>query len=214
MPVPSDPFTFTTGQTADATQVNARFNPLYAALNAALDASNLANGAVTAAKLAELAVTNAKLAANAVANINLADGAVSLAKLADAAVGPTKLADLAVTGAKIADATIALAKLAFKPVTSSEATALRKVRGRVNASGGVVLGSGFSVTKGATGLYTINFAEAFPAEPVIVAMASSLSDAVVTRTGGSVSSQSLSIYRAVSQAAADTTFDFIAVGAA
>lgn len=45
MPVPTDPYTFANGpgNTADALQVNARFDPLYAALNGALDETNLSD---------------------------------------------------------------------------------------------------------------------------------------------------------------------------
>lgn len=42
MPVPSDPFNFTNGAVADAEQVDARFAPLYAALDGALDHTNAA----------------------------------------------------------------------------------------------------------------------------------------------------------------------------
>lgn len=42
-PVPSDPFDFTNGATADADQVDARFAPLYAALDGALDDENVAS---------------------------------------------------------------------------------------------------------------------------------------------------------------------------
>lgn len=42
MPVPSDPYDFTNGATADAEQVDARFAPLYAALDGALDDENVA----------------------------------------------------------------------------------------------------------------------------------------------------------------------------
>lgn len=41
MTVPSDPYNFTNGTTADADQVDARFLPLYTALNGALDVDNL-----------------------------------------------------------------------------------------------------------------------------------------------------------------------------
>lgn len=41
MTVPVDPFNFTNGTTADAEQVDARFAPLYAALDGALDVDNL-----------------------------------------------------------------------------------------------------------------------------------------------------------------------------
>lgn len=40
MTVPVDPHTFTAGTTADASQVNARYLPLYTALNGALDTDN------------------------------------------------------------------------------------------------------------------------------------------------------------------------------
>jgi hypothetical protein len=41
MTVPTDPYSFVNGTTADATQVNARYAPLYAVLNGALDVDNL-----------------------------------------------------------------------------------------------------------------------------------------------------------------------------
>lgn len=41
MPVPTDPYNFVAGATADAEQVDARFLPLYTALNGALDAENI-----------------------------------------------------------------------------------------------------------------------------------------------------------------------------
>ena len=41
-PVPTDPYNFANGATADADQVDARFLPLYTALSAALDETNLA----------------------------------------------------------------------------------------------------------------------------------------------------------------------------
>lgn len=46
MPVPVDPYNFTNGTVADAEQVDARFSPLYAALNAAVDQTNLKAGAL------------------------------------------------------------------------------------------------------------------------------------------------------------------------
>lgn len=42
MPVPTDPYNFTAGEPASGDQVDARFAPLYAALNGALDSTNLA----------------------------------------------------------------------------------------------------------------------------------------------------------------------------
>lgn len=44
MTLPTDPYNFTNGATADAEQVDARFSPLYAALNGALEPRNFAAG--------------------------------------------------------------------------------------------------------------------------------------------------------------------------
>lgn len=45
--------------------------------------------------------------------------------------------------------------------------ALRTVRGTVNAAGGVHAGEGFTVTKNATGSYTVNFSTAFSSAPSV-----------------------------------------------
>ena len=65
MPVPSDPYDFTNGATADAEQVDARFAPLYAALDGALDDENVA--AFTSAVL-KLSVGRVQPAANVTLN--------------------------------------------------------------------------------------------------------------------------------------------------
>lgn len=48
---------------------------------------------------------------------------------------------------------------------------LRTIRGTVNADGTIAAGSGFTVTKGAAGVYTINFSTAFAAVPSVQATA-------------------------------------------
>jgi hypothetical protein len=57
MPVPTDPFNFTNGTTADADQVDARFAALYATLAGGLDLTNLAvslkNGLLKLATIAD-----------------------------------------------------------------------------------------------------------------------------------------------------------------
>jgi hypothetical protein len=55
MPVPTDPFSFANDTLADALQVNARFAPLYATLDGALDESNAAvpKGLVAAYRAAD-----------------------------------------------------------------------------------------------------------------------------------------------------------------
>ncbi len=51
-PIPTDPYNFSAGAVADAEQVDARFAPLYAALNGALDQTNRVVPKVLAAYLA------------------------------------------------------------------------------------------------------------------------------------------------------------------
>ena len=51
MPVPTDPYNFVNGDVADADQVDARFSPLYAALDGAVDHSNMAVPKVLSAYL-------------------------------------------------------------------------------------------------------------------------------------------------------------------
>ncbi len=65
MPVPTDPYNFVNGTTADGDQVDARFLPLYTALNGALDNTNLASNAVTTAKITDASVTAPKIGGQA-----------------------------------------------------------------------------------------------------------------------------------------------------
>ncbi len=65
MPVPTDPYNFVNNTTADGDQVDARFLPLYNALNGALDNTNLASNAVTTAKITDASVTAPKIGGQA-----------------------------------------------------------------------------------------------------------------------------------------------------
>lgn len=65
MPVPTDPYNFTNGTTADGEQVDARFAALYAALAGGLDASNVSAASLTEALLAAGATGPAKGAVGA-----------------------------------------------------------------------------------------------------------------------------------------------------
>jgi hypothetical protein len=60
MPVPTDPYNFVTDTIADADQVDARFAPLYEALDGALDESNMAvpKGTFAAHRATALAVVS------------------------------------------------------------------------------------------------------------------------------------------------------------
>jgi hypothetical protein len=65
MPVPTDPFNFSNGATADADQVDARFLPLYTALAGALDDDNVdefSEAALAEALLVKLGLTGGGLA--------------------------------------------------------------------------------------------------------------------------------------------------------
>lgn len=70
-------------------------------------------------------------------------------------LGTANLADSAVTTAKIATAAVTDAKLA-SPI----------LRGVVNSDGTIAQGTGFTVTKGSTGVYTITFTTAYSAAPI------------------------------------------------
>lgn len=78
-PVPSDPHVFADGpgNTASGVEVNERFDPLYAALDGALDASNIAPGGVEKANLASDAL-NAFVKLNTPENRKLAFGSASI----------------------------------------------------------------------------------------------------------------------------------------
>lgn len=63
-PVPTDPYTFVVETLADPSEVNARFDPLYAALNGALDEANMAvpKGLFYAYRNGALSLANAGVA--------------------------------------------------------------------------------------------------------------------------------------------------------
>ena len=88
---------------------------------------------------------------------------------------------------------------------------LRIIRGVVNASGIILAGSGFTVTKGPTGFFTVNFTSSFSDTPAVVVTAQSGIDRIATCT--SVSSSSAGIWtRDSAGTATDNQFNFIAIG--
>lgn len=135
----SVPYSFTNGNNADATQVNADFAALVNFINTEVvqrDASvaftalptlpsnpTLTNQAarkgyvdsffpVVTANITDANVTTAKIADANVTTAKIADASVTTAKVVDANVTTAKIADAAVTTAKIADANVTNAKLA------------------------------------------------------------------------------------------------------
>ncbi|HKQ37897.1 MAG TPA: hypothetical protein VJ063_07450 [Verrucomicrobiae bacterium] len=91
---------------------------------------------------------------------------------------------------------------------------LRMIRGVVTAAGTIIVGSGFSVVKGTTGLYSVRFNSAFTAAPAVTATAESqggLSRSAMTDGVGSTSAN-IRIVITTTGAVNDAPFHFIAVG--
>jgi hypothetical protein len=88
---------------------------------------------------------------------------------------------------------------------------VRIIRGVVNAAGTILAGSGFTVTKGPTGFFTVNFTSGFSSMPAVVVTAQSGIDRISTCT--SVSTTSAGIWtRDSAGTATDNQFNFIAIG--
>ena len=102
------------------------------------------------------------------------------------------------------------------PVTSE--TGLKIIRGVVAANGSLVVGSGFTCSRSATGVYSINFTSAFSAGATVVltpmAEGGVLNLAIVSLAVANVSNVTsyadVKAYR--SSTAADNRFGFIAIG--
>ena len=107
--------------------------------------AELADGAVTTAKVADANITTAKIADNNVTTAKILDANVTTAKIADASITPAKL-----NGAQSGSAPIYAARawVTFDGTTSPPS---------ISASGNVS-----SVSRSATGDYTINFTTALP----------------------------------------------------
>jgi alpha-tubulin suppressor-like RCC1 family protein len=88
---------------------------------------------------------------------------------------------------------------------------LRIVRGVVGATGTIVAGQGFTVTKGPTGFFTLNFSPGFSDIPAVTVTPQSGIGRIATCT--SVSSTSAGIWtRDNAATATDNQFNFIAIG--
>lgn len=111
----------------------------------AVGTAELANAAVTTAKIADANVTTAKIADNNVTTAKILDANVTTAKIADASITPAKL-----NGAQSGSAPVygARAWVTFDGTATPPS---------ISASGNVS-----SVSRSATGDYTINFTTALP----------------------------------------------------
>jgi hypothetical protein len=94
---------------------------------------------------------------------------------------------------------------------------LRIVSGTVNSTGSILGGTGFTITKGATGLYSILFTTAFSGIPdVVVTPITNLDRGGAQLSTGTRTAAQIDVFLfdTSSAANADTSFAFIASGAA
>jgi hypothetical protein len=82
--------------------------------------------------------------------------------------------------------------------------------GRIASGGGITAGTGFTVSKGATGLYTINFSTAFIAVPVVL-LTPGPSGADLTAVLNAVSTTAFTAFLLAVGSAADEPFHFLVV---
>ena len=88
---------------------------------------------------------------------------------------------------------------------------LRVIRGTINADGTIARGTGFTVTKGTTGYYTINFSTAFKTVPDVVATTVGLGW-VASRDTLAVGRARVMLMDVPSLAMINAEFSFIAIG--
>lgn len=99
--------------------------------------------------------------------------------------------------------------------TPSSSENLRIIRGKVSAAGGVSFGSGFSVTRNSTGVYTITYSTPFPSGQWPIITASAESNGTVARFAMiNAPTHIAAVIRTVngSGTAVDDDFYFIVVG--
>lgn len=147
--------------------------------------------------------------------LRVKDAGITAAKLADAlkpsgtaGSGTEALRALGTSGTTAAAGNDA--RLSNQRAPLGFETSLKIIRGEVNANGTTAQGSGFTVAKTGTGLYTISYSFSGAAT---VTLAGRQGDWVAVLNGAPGSIQAFVITRAVvGGAAADSAFCFIAVG--
>jgi hypothetical protein len=186
MPI-SLPHTLTNGTPADATEVQDNLEALLDGIN---DSELQALAALVSAANKLPYFTGAGVAALT----DLSAFARTLLDDASAAAARTTLGAVGVSG------------------TGAETT-LRVLRGTVAADGTIQEGTGFSISKGAAGIYTIDFTTDFSdvASLVATCLSASYVAGIDTQAAGQVV---LNIKVASTLALADQPFNFIAIGPA
>jgi len=178
-----------------------------------ISTTKIQDNAITTAKISDLSITAAKIADGAVDTAKIHDNAVITSKIPDSAVTTSKIATAAITTAKIADAAITPEKLTGGQTGTAPIYGIRAFvvfDATRNASGGAdalntarfIISSGnvSSVTKTATGSFTIAFTTALP-------------NANYGYFGNSVvqGSDDISIYRPIGGTKSTTSFQFDAI---
>lgn len=138
-------------------------------------------------------------------------------QIADAAVGTLELADGAVTSTKLADEAVTVDKISMSGLVTELKRQLGGANGllvgEADAEGRVVRGSGFAVTRIATGEYTITFDTQFSGPPIVLTAAQSYGKCYLQSqftTAGTVRVKCMSDLLGSSPVAANTRFSFIA----
>lgn len=166
------PHTIKAGQTALASEVQENFEAIVTVVNGGIQTVNITDNAVTQAKIADSAVGEAQIASSAVTAAKIATGAVTETKLDNSAVTANKLANNAVTTAKINNDAVTADKLGSGAVTTTKlaTSAVEYVTGTlvpqygkvrfyvlkyVLGLGGVVVPSGWSVSRSTEGVYVV-----------------------------------------------------------
>jgi len=172
--------------------------------NGSIKAPKLANGSVTAPKIADGNVTTSKLA----------NGSVTEPKLGDGSVTPQKLADGGVTTPKLADGSVTIVKL--DPSVPVAEENVRIVRGTFGGGGEALAGggTGYTVVRNSTGVFTVTFTVPFSADPTIIVTPSGGGAPAAIASVGSRTATGfvLSIRNSTTGAAEDWHSNFIAIG--
>jgi hypothetical protein len=95
-----------------------------------------------------------------------------------------------------------------------EATGIRTISGTVQLSGVPTAGTGFSVTRGAVGIYTVRFTPAFKAFISCVISIAQQANVAALAVGGTVDQITITTFVTSSLAQQDSHFSFIARGLA
>lgn len=195
----------------------------------------LTDGAVTTQKLGASAVTNAKVSASAAiaySKLNLAGGIVNADVNSAAAIAYSKLnlaggilnadvnASAAIAGSKLAtnsnlpgSAWTAGGLTIVTAATAPASFGLQIIRGIVGATGTIVAGEGFTVSKTGTGTYTLTWSNAFGDTPSVVVTSREVGGSAIA-VPASASSCPVTTYvdSSGTPAATNSNFNFIAIG--